>query len=96
MLLLNANKLFDFGGLRSKTQILTIIGANGEIMPQAVIFMRARAVSVPPMLICIAIEGAYRAFLDLKTPFAVIAGAAAINVVLNVLFLFGAYTTSIR
>lgn len=41
------------------------------------------------MLVSIAIEGAYRAFLDLRTPFLIIAGTAALNVVLNAGFLFG-------
>lgn len=51
-------------------QVLGVIGANEEIMPMAVGFMLVRAVSVPAMLVSVVAEGAYRAFLDLATPFA--------------------------
>eukprot|EP00873_Tetraselmis_striata_P023282 jgi/Tetstr1/443546/TSEL_031550.t1 len=70
-------------------QVLGVIGANEEIMPMAVGFMLVRAVSVPAMLVSVVAEGAYRAFLDLATPFAVIAGTAAMNIALNAAFVLG-------
>jgi len=80
---------FGLGMLLLPRQVLTLIGANEEIMADAVAFMRVRALSVPALLVSIAVEGAYRAFLDLRTPFVVIAAAAVLNVALNAWLLFG-------
>ncbi len=58
-------------------------------MADAISFMRVRALSVPAMLLCIVAEGAYRAFLDLKTPFIIIGASALMNISLNFAFIFG-------
>ncbi len=63
-------------------------------MADAISFMRIRALSVPAMLLCIVAEGAYRAFLDLKTPFIIIVASALMNIALNAAFLFGVFVAA--
>ena len=70
----------------------TVLGwfqTNAEIMPHAKPYAVIRAVSTAFALVGVICQSAFRATLDLRTPLAIVAGAAATNVVLDAALVLG-------
>lgn len=71
----------------------TIVGAfvrPGAVRDGALTYVAIRAIAAPAVLVVRAGHGAYRGFLDTRTPLAVALGVNAINLVLDPLLIFGA------
>lgn len=70
-------------------QIVTLLGADEVVLPQAVTYLRGGAFGMIPMLVILAATGTLRGVLDMLTPLYVLAAGSAINVALNFLLIFG-------
>ncbi len=64
------------------------LGADPEVMPQAVAYLRGGAPGMIGMLMVLAATGALRGLLDMRTPLYVVAAGALVNVGLNFLLIF--------
>jgi putative MATE family efflux protein len=69
--------------------VVDAFGASETVAPFAVTYLRVSLLGLPGMLIVLAATGVLRGLQDTRTPLAVAVGAAAVNVVLDVLFVFG-------
>ncbi len=68
--------------------ILVLMGAEGELLDPAEGYLRIRALAGPALLLITAANGAFRGFLDTRTPLIVTLGVAGVNLVLDPLFIF--------
>jgi putative MATE family efflux protein len=66
-----------------------LMGATGETADLAVLYMRIAAIGLPFALIALAGQGYLRGVSDLRTPLRIVIAANAVNVVLEVLFVYG-------
>ncbi len=64
-------------------------GASGGATEQAVTYLRVSAFGVPGMLVVLAATGVLRGLQDTRTPLAVAVCGFSLNIVLNVLLVFG-------
>lgn len=64
-------------------------GASGAATQQAVTYLRISAFGVPAMLTVLATTGVLRGLQDTRTPLVVAVGGFSLNIVLNVVFVFG-------
>ncbi|RMI09112.1 MATE family efflux transporter [Cellulomonas triticagri] len=69
---------------------VSALGADGAVAEQAVLYLRSSAPGLPGMLLVLAATGALRGLQDTRTPLVVAATGAAVNVVLNVVLVYGA------
>jgi MATE family multidrug resistance protein len=69
--------------------ILRTMGAGEELLGPATGYLRIRALAGPALLLITAANGAFRGFQDTRTPLLVTLGVAAVNLVLDPLFIFG-------
>ncbi|MGO1316594.1 MAG: MATE family efflux transporter [Cellulomonadaceae bacterium] len=69
---------------------LDLLGAEPDVAPYAVVYLRLSGLGLPGMLIVLASTGVLRGFQDTRTPLWVAAGGATLNVVLNVVLVYGA------
>ncbi|WP_432547860.1 MATE family efflux transporter [Kineococcus sp. SYSU DK004] len=69
--------------------LVTALGASPEAAPYAVTYLRVSLPGLPGMLVVLAATGVLRGLQDTRTPLAVAAGGAALNVVLNLLLVHG-------
>lgn len=69
--------------------IAHVLGAQGEVLVHATSYLRWSAPGLPGMLVVLAATGALRGVEDTRTPLAVAATGAAVNVGLNVTFVYG-------
>ena len=69
--------------------LLRAMGTADAILPQALTYLRIRALAGPALLLITAGNGAYRGFLDTRTPLAFTLLLNAVNLVLDPLFIFG-------
>lgn len=69
--------------------ILAAMGASGELMDEALIYLRIRAFAGPAILIITAGHGIFRGYHDTKTPLKISLGLNIVNLILNPLFIFG-------
>ncbi|CAN0194362.1 unnamed protein product, partial [Pylaiella littoralis] len=69
-------------------ELLHILGATGINEDQALLFLRTRALSAPAVLMMSVGNGAFRGFLDTKTPLIIALGANAVNFVLDPILIF--------
>lgn len=70
-------------------QLARFLGAEPDVLPYAVEYLRAGAPGAAGMLIVLAATGTLRGLLDTKTPLMVLAAAAPINIGGNFLFIYG-------
>ena len=68
--------------------ILAVMGADATLIDPATSYLRVRALAGPALLIITAANGAFRGFQDTRTPLIVTLGVAAVNLVLDPLFIF--------
>jgi MATE family multidrug resistance protein len=67
---------------------LGLIGADAEVMPSAVSYLRIRSLALPAVLVVTAGHGIYRGYADTKTPFVITALLNAVNLVLDPLLIY--------
>lgn len=70
--------------------LVRLMQAAPEVVDPAVSYLRIRALAVPALLVITAGHGAYRGFLDTRTPLLVGVAANLLNAVLDPLLMFGA------
>src|SRR5205085_10967606 len=68
---------------------LTVLGGSGRVHELGLTYVRIEAIGFPFMLIALAGEGYLRGVSDLRTPLVILVAANALNVVLEVLFVYG-------
>ncbi|CAN0432958.1 unnamed protein product, partial [Ascophyllum nodosum] len=68
--------------------LLDLMGSSSGNQEKALVFLRARALSTPAVLIISVANGAYRGLLNTKTPLFIALGANALNFVLDPLLIF--------
>src|SRR5437764_1164311 len=69
--------------------LATALGGTGAIRDQAVTYLRISAIGIPAVLIAVVGQGHLRGLSDTKTPFVVVLVANVVNIVLEVLFVYG-------
>jgi putative MATE family efflux protein len=66
-----------------------LMGAEGEVARQATTYLRIAALGAPFFMLSTAGQGYLRGIQDLRTPLVILIAAHAVNVVLEVLFVYG-------
>ncbi len=69
--------------------LLQVMGTAPELMDEALTYLRIRAFAGPALLLITAGNGAYRGFLDTRTPLKFALLLNLVNLVLDPLFIFG-------
>jgi putative MATE family efflux protein len=69
--------------------IIGLLGGRGEVATMAARYLRISVLGVPMALIALAGQGWLRGVGDLRTPLVIVVAANAVNVVLEVLFVYG-------
>src|SRR4051794_38650088 len=64
------------------------LGGKGEILEQAVTYLRISTLGMPAVLVAVVGQGHLRGLSDTKTPFVVVLVANVVNVVLELLFVY--------
>lgn len=70
-------------------QLCSLLGADDGVLDVAVLYLRISAVGVPFVIIGLAAQGALRGVSDYRWPLIVAVAANAINVVVEIVFVFG-------
>src|SRR4051794_16646042 len=68
---------------------VSLMGGEGEIAEQAVLYLRLAALGAPFFMLSTAGQGFLRGIADLRTPLLILVAAHAVNVALEVLFVYG-------
>jgi MATE family multidrug resistance protein len=68
--------------------IIAAMGASDQVRPDALTYLRIRALAAPAVLLVRAGHGIYRGYQDTRTPFFVTVGLNAINLTLDPLLIF--------
>ena len=71
------------------TPIVELMGVEGETAGYAVTYMRIAALGLPFAFLALGGQGYLRGVADLRTPLVIVIAANAVNVVLEVLFVYG-------
>ena len=66
-----------------------LLGAQGEVAEVADLYLGIRAIGLPAVLLALAAHGILRGVRDLVTPLRIVAAAALVNVVIEVVMVFG-------
>jgi len=66
-----------------------LLGGSGEVQELTVTYVRIAALGIPFMLVALAGQGYLRGMSDLRSPLVILVAANAVNVVLEVLFVYG-------
>jgi putative MATE family efflux protein len=69
--------------------VAQIMGADGEILDGAVLYLRIAALGSPFFMLAAAGQGFLRGMSDLRTPLLILVAAHSVNVVLELLFVYG-------
>ena len=69
--------------------IVVLMGGEGEVADGATTYLRIAALGAPAFMLASAGQGYLRGIGDLKTPLAILVAAHAVNVVLELLFVYG-------
>jgi putative MATE family efflux protein len=69
--------------------IVTLMGGEGEILDQATTYLRIAALGAPFFMLASAGQGFLRGISDLRTPLYILVVAHVVNVVLELLFVYG-------
>ena len=70
-------------------QIVRAMGADGDTADYAVTYLRIVSLGLPAVFVTIGAQGYLRGVADLRTPFAILVAGNALNVVLNITFVYG-------
>jgi putative MATE family efflux protein len=70
-------------------QLVSLMGADGEAADYAVSYLRIVAFGLPSAFVALGAQGYLRGVADLRTPFLILAAGNAVNIVLNVWFVYG-------
>jgi MATE family, multidrug efflux pump len=68
---------------------VSLMGGDGEVAHGAVLYLRIAALGAPFFMIASAGQGFLRGMGDLRTPLVILVAAHAVNVVLELLFVYG-------
>jgi putative MATE family efflux protein len=68
---------------------VSLFGASGRVAHLAVLYMRIAAIGLPFALMALAGQGYLRGVSDLRTPLRIVIAANVVNVVLEVVFVYG-------
>ena len=68
---------------------VSLMGGEGEVARQATLYLRLAALGAPFFMLATAGQGYLRGISDLRTPLVILVAAHAVNVVLEVLFVYG-------
>ena len=69
--------------------IVSVFGVDGKTADYAVLYLRIAAVGVPSAFLAIGGQGFLRGVSDLRTPLVIVIAGNAVNVVLELLFVYG-------
>jgi putative MATE family efflux protein len=69
--------------------LVQLMGADGEAADYAVSYLRIVVFGLPSAFVALGAQGYLRGVADLRTPLVILAAGNAVNVVLNVLFVYG-------
>lgn len=69
--------------------LVVTLGADPQVAPFAVTYLRAGSPGMIGMLVILAANGVLRGLLDTRTPLYVLAAGATFNVILNVILIYG-------
>ena len=70
--------------------ILGLMGAEGEMIEPALVYLRIRALAAPAVVLVIAANGVFRGLQDTRTPLIVTVAISLLNLVLDPLLIFAA------
>jgi putative MATE family efflux protein len=70
-------------------RLVELMGADGEAADYAVSYLRIVAFGLPSAFVALGAQGYLRGVADLRRPLVILAAGNAVNVVLNVLFVYG-------
>ena len=77
------------GVLAAAPEIVELMGADGDTADYAVTYMRIASLGLPFAFLALGGQGYLRGLADLRTPLVIVIAANAVNVVLEVLFVYG-------
>lgn len=66
-----------------------VLGGEGDVLEAAVTYLRISAIGIPFVLVALLGHGWFRGLSDTKTPLRIVLAANVLNVVLEVLFVYG-------
>ena len=69
--------------------IVDLMGGEGEVADGAVLYLRISALGAPLFILAAAAQGFLRGMGDLRTPLLILVAAQSLNVVLELLFVYG-------
>jgi len=69
--------------------LAVVMGAEGEVLEGAVLYMRIAALGAPAFMLASAGQGYLRGIGDLATPLKILIAAHVVNIVLELLFVYG-------
>lgn len=69
--------------------IVTFMGAGEALQAPTLSYLRIRALAAPAVLLITAGNGVFRGFSDTRTPFKITLGLNLVNILLDLLFIFG-------
>ncbi|MCU1355095.1 MAG: hypothetical protein JWM89_513 [Acidimicrobiales bacterium] len=69
--------------------LISALGAHGEVAAQALLYLRISLVGLPFLLVTLAGTGYLRGLQDTRTPLLVAVGTAALNLVLELVLVYG-------
>jgi putative MATE family efflux protein len=69
--------------------LVSLMGGAGEVRDEAVAYLRIAALGAPAFMLASAGQGYLRGTGDLRTPLVILVAAHALNVILEVLFVYG-------
>lgn len=76
-------------GLATSGWLVDLMGAEGAVRHNALVYLRISLLGVPAMLVVLAGTGYLRGIKDTRTPLAVAAGTAAANLVIELVLVYG-------
>ncbi len=76
-------------GLVGADALVGLMGAEGAVRTNALLYLRISLLGVPALLVVLAGTGYLRGLQDTRTPLAVAVGTGALNLVLEVTFIYG-------
>ena len=76
-------------GLLGADLLVSLMGAEGAVRTHALVYLRVSLLGMPALLVVLAGTGYLRGMQDTRTPLAVAVGTGALNLVLEVVFIYG-------
>src|SRR4029453_12197723 len=77
-------------GLVGADALVDLMGAEGAVRANALLYLRISLLGVPALLVVLAGTGYLRGLQDTRTPLAIAVGTGALNLVLEVALIYGA------